>query len=88
MKSTEDIKHALYTAQMAVHKLAKSGYQVTNVCLGNTRPVISIERPRKFPQGATVICVRGSRGITENIYAASFNECLITWAADVLEIPA
>ncbi|MBZ9610776.1 hypothetical protein [Rheinheimera maricola] len=88
MRSVDQIKHALYTAQMAVHKLAKNGYQVTNVSLGNTRPVISIERPRKFPEGATVICVRGSRGITENIYAALYNECLITWAADVLEIPA
>ncbi|WP_027670061.1 hypothetical protein [Rheinheimera baltica] len=88
MNSTDKIKHALYTAQIAVHKLAKSGYQVTDVALGNTRPVISIERPHKFPQGATVICVRGSRGITENIYAALFHECLVTWAADVLEIPA
>lgn len=88
MKDTTAIKHALYIAQIAVHKLAKSGYQVTDVALGNTRPVIRIECPRIFPKGATVISVRSSKGITENIYAARFNECLVTWAADVMEIPA
>lgn len=88
MKDTTAIKNALYIAQIAVHKLAKSGYQVTDVCLGNTRPVIKIQCPRVFPKGATVISVRSRAGITENIYAARFNDCLITWDADVLEIPA
>lgn len=88
MKNTNTIKHALYIAQLAVHKLAKSGYQVTDVCLGNNRPMITIQPPKTYPKGATVISIRSSRGITENIYAARFHDCMVTWAADVLEIPA
>lgn len=86
MKKTQQIKAALSQAQIAVTKLESTGYHVLDVQLGNRRPVIKIISPGKErqPAGAEVIRVRGSNGITEHIYAACFQGCLITWAADIL----
>ena len=83
MKTTNEVKAALYGATAAVDALAAIGCKVTDVCLGNKHPVITIETPSAdiTPKGAEVISVRSQGCDPVRIQAARFKGCLVTWKA-------
>jgi hypothetical protein len=83
MKKTNEIKAALYGATVAVDALAAIGCIVTDVCLGNKHPVITIETPSAdlTPKGAEVISIRSQGSDPVRIQAARYKGCLVTWKA-------
>lgn len=84
MRTNQQVMAELSAAITGVRKLTKSGFQVLDVAMGNTRPLITIKPPSKPVKGSAPVRIRHQFGITEQVHVAKFAGCLITWAAEVV----
>ncbi|WKE64361.1 hypothetical protein PVT67_11795 [Gallaecimonas kandeliae] len=78
--STANIKARLSAAQRAVNGLAANGFDVLDVQLGNSQPVIEISRPtRDLFKGQVAAVSSRSGGQLHHRMVSRYLGCLVQW---------